>query len=156
MGTSARRCGCPVGSHCYPWKGSRWCGSLSNLPDSNSNPARGLAGVVYLPLVGRPGESRGEFSSTPSDLIAPTVGDFDCDGRKHCRVTRQKYSLFALAWTWPRMCACNTGFTSNCFYDFEIRKTNCTSKNKHLKCHIPSSISIIMCAYYEVSCCMLM
>ena len=38
---------------------------LNNLPDSNSNPARGLAGVVYLPSVGRPGESRGEFSSTP-------------------------------------------------------------------------------------------
>lgn len=38
---------------------------LNNLPDSNSNPARGLAGVVYLPLVGRRGESRGEFSSTP-------------------------------------------------------------------------------------------
>ena len=37
------------------------------------------------------------FRAPPNDLIAPTVGDFDCDGRKHCRVTRQKYSLFALA-----------------------------------------------------------
>jgi hypothetical protein len=33
----------------------------------------------------------------PHDLIALTVGDFDYDGWKHCRVTPQKYPLFALA-----------------------------------------------------------
>jgi hypothetical protein len=33
--------------------------------------------VVYLSRDDRLGESCGEFSSTPDDLIALTVGDFD-------------------------------------------------------------------------------
>jgi hypothetical protein len=62
-----------------------------------SYPARGLAEVVYLPLVGRPGRKSWRVFKHPNDLIALTVGDFDYDGWKHCRVTPQKYPLFAHA-----------------------------------------------------------
>jgi hypothetical protein len=63
--------------------------------------------------------------------------------------------LFALAWPWPPICAFNTGFTTNCFYDFEIRKTNSTLKNKHLKYHTALSIFIILCKHYGISYCVL-
>jgi hypothetical protein len=63
--------------------------------------------------------------------------------------------LFALAWPWPPMCAFNTGFTTNCFYDYEIRKTNSTLKNKHLKYHTALSIFIILCKHYGISYCVL-